>query len=683
MKNIKKILLVVIIVLLLGGYLISFKFYGNKDVTKVNSPIISTLTTKPRLEDDFYDYTNYEYLSKDNLKDDEIVNYWADRTEKIEDEKKAIINELLKKNSDIGAKMNYLYNSYMSNSEEESIKELQNYIDKMNNSTNIEEFIKNSIDVNYELSTDILFSANVLYNFKGDSTKYFGFDLITYDWDNKLAYYTLSDYEAVIRMYKKYDVQLLKKYGFSANEAIEITDNVQEMYTAIARFSELNQNNLLEKGYKVYSIDELQKELKNIELSLFENYYKEFYTNNKILVVDINQLKQVDNYLKEENLDVLKSYATLKILTYYSKYISEDYYKIYYDYIYESQNYDPERSQYYMKKEKYTKEDIAYKQIYYFFKDTITEEFANKYFTSEQKEFYTALVKDEIENYKIRINNEEWLSDETKSKAIKKMEKMTYTVGMPEQLVKVEKEYKIKANNSYLSNAIELQKKLKNEEMKQFLKGNVTYNNDMFDQLSFNAFYMPTNNSINLLLGYIYSLTDSLNLGQDNLEKNYYKILGSVGATVGHELSHALDTNGCKYDEFGNYVNWWTEEDEYNFTQLTSKVVKHYEKYNQYGDKTLAENIADLGGISIVLQIAESRNATTEEYKEIFEIYAKNWASQFTTIYNEFLFNEDNHSPNKNRVNAVLSTLNKFYEVYKIKDTDNMYTLPENRVSVW
>lgn len=683
MKNIKKIFLVVIIVLLLGGYLISFKFYGNKEATKVNSPIISTLTTKPRIEDDFYDYINYEYLSKDNLKDDEIANYATDRTEKIEDEKKAIINELLESNSAIGAKMNYLYNSYMNNSEEESIKELQKYIDKMNNSTNIEEFIKNSIDVNYELSTDILFSPNVLYNFKGDSTKYFGFDLITYDWDSKIAYYTVSDYEAVIRMYKKYDVQLLKKYGFSANEAIEITDKVQEMYTTIARFSELNQNNLLEKGYKVYSIEELQKELKNIKLSLFENYYKEFYMNNKILVVDINQLKQVDDYLKEENLDVLKNYATLKILTYYSKYISEDYYKIYYDYIYESQNYDPERSQYYMKKEEYTKEDIAYKQIYYFFKDSVTEKFANKYFTNEQKEFYTGLVKDEIENYKIRINNEEWLSDETKSKAIKKMEKMTYTVGIPEQLVKVEKEYKIEEKNSYLSNVIELQKKIKNEEMKQFLKGNVTYNNDMFDQLSFNAFYMPTNNSINLLLGYIYSLTDSLNLGQDNLEKNYYKVLGSVGATVGHELSHALDTNGCKYDEFGNYINWWTDEDEYNFTQLTSKVVKHYEKYNQYGDKTLAENIADLGGISIVLQIAESKNATTEEYKDIFETYAKNWASQFTTIFKEYLLNVDVHSPNKNRVNAVLSTFDKFYEVYKIKDTDNMYMLPENRVSVW
>lgn len=684
MKKFRRIFLIVIILILLGGYLISFNSYGNKELTKVNSPVSTILTTRPRLEDDFYDYINYEYLSKDKLDDDEIADYATDRTEKIEDEKNLIIDELLSSNNSIGTKINYLYKSYMDNTEEKAIRELNKYIDKMNNSSNIEEFVRNSIDVNYALSTDILFSPNVLYNFKGESKKYFGLDLITYDWDNKIGYYTISDYEAVVRMYKKYDVQLLKKHGYSSNKAIEIAENVQSMYETISRFSEINQNNLLDDGYKVYDIDELQLSLKNIPLDTLVSYYKEFYNGkNEILVVDINQLKQIDNYLKEENLSILKDYATLKILTHYAKYISEDYYNIYYDYMCESQNYDPQRSQYYMKKVKYTKEEIGYKQIYCFFKDTITEEFANKYFTKEQKEFYTDLIKEEIENYKIRIRNENWLSDETKEKAIAKMNKMTYTVGVPEKLVKVESVYKIDENSSYISNIINMEQNLKNEKMRQYQKGNITYNNEMFDQLTFNAFYLPNNNSINLLLGYIYSLTDSLNLGKNNLEDNYYKILGSVGATIGHELSHALDINGCKYDEYGNYINWWNKDDEYNFNKLTSKVVKYYEKYEQFGDITLSENIADLGGMSIVLQIAESKNATDEDYKEIFRAYTMNWASQFTTIYKEFLFNEDNHSPNKNRVNAVLSTLDKFYEVYKIKNTDGMYVEPENRVSVW
>jgi putative endopeptidase len=684
MKKFRKIILIVILLILLAIYLISFNFYGNKELTKVNSPVSTVLETCPRLEDDFYDNINYEYLSTDKLNDEEIADYDTDRTEQIEEEKTLIIDELLSSNNAVGTKIRNLYNSYMENTEENAINELNKYIDKMNDSSNIEEFVNNAIEVNYELSTDILFSPNILYNQKGESNKYFGLDLITYDWDNSIGYYTISDYDAVVRMYKKYDVQILKKYGYSSNEAIEIAEKVQSMYEAISRFSEINQYNLLDNGYKVYSMEELQSSLKNIPLDTLASFYKEFLNGkNEILVVDINQLKQIDDYLKEENLETLKYYATLKILTSYSKYISEDYYKIYYDYMIESQNYDSKRSQYYTPKVEYTKEEIAYSQIYSFFKDTVTEEFANKYFTKEQKEFYTNLIKEEIEVYKSRIENKEWLSDETKEKALAKMEKMTYTVGVEEKFVKVENSYKIDENSSYISNIISMEKILKNEEMRQYQKGNITYNNDLYDQLTFNAYYSPLNNSINLLLGYIYSLTDSLNLGQTDLEENYYKILGCVGTTIGHELSHALDTTGCKYDEYGNYINWWTNEDEYNFNNLTSKVVKYYEQYEQFGDITLSENIADLGGMSIVLQIAESNNATDENYKDIFETYARLWASQFTSIYKEYLFNEDNHSPNKNRTNAVLSTFDKFYEVYEINETDGMYVESENRVSVW
>lgn len=676
MKKTKRILGIIVLIVILSMYWISFNIFGNKEKTIVNQPVSTTLTTCPRLEDDFYEYINFEYLSENKLGEDEIGKFATDQTEKIEEEKEIIIDELLTNKSAIGTKIKNFYNSYLENTEEKAIRELKKYINKMNNSQSIDEFVKNAIDVNYELSTDILFSPNVLFNPEGESEKYFGLNLITYDWDNTLDYYSTTDYESIVRMYKKYDVQILKKYGYTSNEAIEITEKVQAMYKEISRFSEFNHNNLLDDGYKIYKINELQAMLKNIPLNILISYYSEFCNkDDKILVVDINQVKMIDNYLKEENLETLKNYATLKILTTYPRYISEEYFKIYYDYMCESQNS--------LKREERTVEEIGYDQIYSFFKDTITEKFAEKHFTNEQKEFYTQLIKDEIEAYKVRIKNEDWLSEETKQKALAKMENMTYTVGIPEKLVKVENRYIIDTDNSYISNVINIKQNLKNEEMRQYKKDNISYNMDDFDQLTVNAFYMPNNNSINLLLGYIYSLTESLNLGETNLEENYYKILGSVGATIGHELSHALDTRGSKYDEHGNYINWWTKEDEYNFNTLTSKVVKHYEKYEQYGDTTIGENIADLGGVAIILQIAEDKNATEEEYKDLFKAYATDFASQSTSIFEEYLLKEDEHSPNKNRVNVVLSTFDKFYEIYNIKEIDKMYVRPEDRVAVW
>lgn len=676
MKKTKRIFLIILLTVILSMYLISFNIFGNQETTNVNQPVSTTLTTLPRLEDNFYEHINYEYLSKDNIEEDEIANYATDQTEKIEEEKKVIIDDLLTDKGAIGTKIRNFYNSFTNNTEEKAIRELKKYIDKINNSQNIEEFVKNVIDVNYQLSTDILVSPNILSNPKGESEKYFGLDLITYDWDNTVGFYTIEDYDYTIRMYKKYNIQILKKYGYSSNEAIKISERVQSMFKEISRFSELNQNKLYENGFKTYEINELQDKLKNIPLNTLISYYSEFCDqNDEILVVDINQLQMIDSYLKEENLEKLKNYAELKILTTYSNYISEDYSKIYADYMCEAQNY--------LQAEEYTTEEIGYQHIYSFFKDTIIEKFAEKHFSAEQKEFYTNLIKEEIEAYKIRIKNEDWLSEETKQKALKKMENMTYVVGVPEKYVKVENRYKIDADYSYISNVINMKQNLKYEEMKQYMKNNIFYNMKDADQLTFNAVYIADNNSINLFLGYIYSLTESLNLGKANLEDDYYKILGSVGATIGHELSHALDTSGAKYDEYGNYINWWTEEDEYNFNALTSKVVKYYEKYDQFGDTTIGENIADLGGMTIVLQIAESKNATDEDYKDLFEAYAMDWASQLTSIAKEWQLKNDVHSPEKNRVNAVLSTLDKFYKVYNIKETDKMYVSPEDRVAVW
>jgi len=569
------------------------------------------------------------------------------------------------------------YTSYMQNTKDSSLKELNFYIDKINNSKNIEEFFENSLDINYELSTDILVSPNILFNPKGRSEKYFGLDLITYDMDNKLGYYySVIGNEDIVRMYKRYDIQILKEYGYTAEEAVKIADNVQKMYKDISKFSEPNPDNLYDNGYTIYKFDELQSKLKNIKIDKLTKKYSEFYNKpNEILVVDINQLKMIDEYLKEENLGILKEYATLKILSTYSPYISEDFSKIYEEYKYESNNYSLEKE--------YTKEEIGYKIIYNFFKDTITEEFSNKFFSEEQKDFYTNLIEEEINIFKERILNKEWLSETTKENAVKKLDSMIYTVGISEKLVKVENNYSINANNSYMSNVINIKKNIKQEEMRQYKKDNIFYNNSELDQLSFNACYIPLNNSINILLGYIYSLTETLELGTENLEENYYKILGSIGSTIGHELSHALDTTGSKYDEEGNYINWWTEDDEYNFNCLTSKVVKYYEKYGQYGDITIGENIADLGGVSIVLEIAQKRNATKNDFKDLFKTYALSFAMQCTPIMQEYLLKEDVHSPSKNRVNAVLATFNKFYEIYNIKQTDTMYIPDDNRVSVW
>jgi putative endopeptidase len=540
MKKYRIVILSVICIIILVAFTISFKYFGNKEVTKVEDSLGLTLEECPRLEDDFYSNINFDYLSQNVLADDENIDYFSDRTEEIEDEKEKIISELLEEKSSIGTKVSRLYESYENATAEETLSVLNNYIEKINSASNIEEFVENVILVNYELGTDILYSPNVLQNQYGENTKYFGFDFVTYDFDNLFGfYYANSDYEDVLKIYKKYEIKILEECGYSLSEATEIIENVQAMYKVIGRFSALNNCNTDEdveeyiygKYSELYTIDELQEILENFPIEKIVSYYKDFF-DGEILVEDINQLKTVNSYLKDENLDTLKKYALLKILTTYSNYISSKCYEIYYDYECEVYNI--------VNKEEITDEKIANNVIYAFFKDTITEEFAKKYFTEEQKDFFEGLVQDEIEILKEMIDAEDWLSDETKEKARLKMDKMTYTVGIPDDIVKVENNYKIEKSALYIENIINMRKNLKYEEMRQFKLGNDMYNIDEMDQLTYNAYYNPTSNSINILLGYIYSVTDAFNCKED-FENNYYKILGSVGFTIGHELTHALD----------------------------------------------------------------------------------------------------------------------------------------------
>ena len=232
-----------------------------------------------------------------------------------------------------------------------------------------------------------------------------------------------------------------------------------------------------------------------------------------------------------------------------------------------------------------------------------------------------------------------------------------------------------------------VRKQIFNEAVRQELSGNISYvyssAGASMDQLVANAFYNPYDNSINILLGIIYCFDNKFDITDENLEANYYELLGSVGFVIGHELSHSIDNSGAMFDKDGNFVNWWTEEDKYNFNMLLHKVVKYYDEFNQLGELTLGENIADLGGMSIIVELAEEKGAQNEDFIKMFESTAKSFAGQNDSIYSHYLLENDVHSPFKNRINAVLSSTEKFYEVYNISSFDQMYIEEENRVKVW
>lgn len=438
------------------------------------------------------------------------------------------------------------------------------------------------------------------------------------------------------------------------------------MYEDIARFS-IKSNKLEENGFKLYSNSDLQSNLNNINLNNITSKYSYLYNGtDNILVVDINQLKAIDTYLVEDNLEVLKNSAMLKIISNCSFFVNSDYKDI--------------DNELYRAINGIDRDDDIYDYIYDYFKDTIVQKLEEKNISSNERSFYENLILEYISIFKTRIMNEAWLSDTTKQKALEKMNNIKYTVGNLSSFVFVESKYDVDSSYNFMKNINNASKELTKEMNLQYKNNNIFYGED---PLEVNAYYLPTGNSIHILDGIIYSTKLNYNLDTNNLSRSYYELLGSIGGTIGHELSHGLDSEGSKYDANGNLFNWWLDEDLKKFNELNNKVIKYYNNYNQYGSTTLGENIADLGGMSLTLQLADAKGATDADYKKIFETWALQWCSQSTPSYLYTQIMLDEHSPEKSRVNAVLSSMDKFYEVYNIDKNDNMYIPKEDRVAVW
>ena len=87
--------------------------------------------------------------------------------------------------------------------------------------------------------------------------------------------------------------------------------------------------------------------------------------------------------------------------------------------------------------------------------------------------------------------------------------------------------------------------------------------------------------------------------------------------------------------------------------------------------------------MSCIVDVAKNKGASDEELKEMFEAFANIWASKSTEEYIRLLINMDSHAPDKIRVNAVLSSIDEFYRLYNIKESDEMYKPEEERVKVW
>jgi len=323
-------------------------------------------------------------------------------------------------------------------------------------------------------------------------------------------------------------------------------------------------------------------------------------------------------------------------------------------------------------------EKFAYQLASGVYSEPVGLYYGEKYFGEEAKKDITEIVYQIIDTYKERIKSNEILGAETKEKAILKLSKIGVKMGYPDKVLEIYDKLVFDEEKSLfdvihslnevktLENLAELNKPTNPEEWA--MPGHMV-----------NACYNPFVNDITFPAAILQPPFYSIN--QTRSEN-----LGGIGAVIGHEISHAFDSNGAMCDENGNINNWWTEDDKNRFNQKVEDMVAQFDgielpwgKVN--GRFIVSENMADNGGVAVTLDImSRTPNASYEEY---FSNWAKVWCIKAKPEYLQLLLNLDVHGPAILRANMPPRNFKEWYETFDVKETDKMYIEPNKRVVIW
>ena len=320
--------------------------------------------------------------------------------------------------------------------------------------------------------------------------------------------------------------------------------------------------------------------------------------------------------------------------------------------------------------------------------DALGQLFVEKYFSEESKKRVAAMVENLIVAYKERIKTRDWMSEETKTQAYAKLDKVMKKFGYPDKW----KDYStldIK-DDSYVQNCLRANNYAFKEMINKLGKP-VDRTEWGMTAPTINAYYNPSMNEIVFPAGIMQPVF--FNPEADDAV-NY----GCMGAIIGHELTHGFDDQGAQYDADGNLKNWWTADDLKKFKVKTDMLVKQFDAYEAIdgmhvkGDLTLGENIADLGGLTIAYyalkKSMEGKDAPEKidgfiAEQRFFMSWAQGWRGNMRPEYLKNMLQTNPHSPGNFRGNGPLSNMPEFYEAFGVKEGDKMYRAKENRAEIW
>jgi putative endopeptidase len=321
--------------------------------------------------------------------------------------------------------------------------------------------------------------------------------------------------------------------------------------------------------------------------------------------------------------------------------------------------------------------------------EAVGQLYVAEYFPPVAKARMVELVGNLVEAYRQRIEALDWMSPETRQRALDKLGRFTPKIGYPDKwkdYSKLEVRADDLVGNVRRSVAVETERELDK------LGQPVDRDEWKMTPQTVNAYYNPRMNEIVFPAGILQPPFFGLD-ADDSV--NY----GAIGAVIGHEIGHGFDDQGSKYDGDGNLSDWWTEADRAAFEERANKLVEQYNVlepaeapgHQVNGALTLGENIGDLGGLSIAYTAYEISLGGAEPpvidgltgWQRFFLSWAGAWSTKTREEEVKRRLALDPHSPPEFRCNAVVRNIDAFHRAFEVSESDKMWLAEESRVRIW
>lgn len=436
------------------------------------------------------------------------------------------------------------------------------------------------------------------------------------------------------------------------------------------------------KTYNPMSVDDLQKIAPAIDWkSYFDDAGMKDFDN--LIVSQPDYIKALNIMWKPSNLEVMKKYMKWSMLDSSASMLSTDL---------EDANFDFYSKTMRGAKEQKPQNERALAAVNGTLGEALGQLYVDEKFPPEAKAKAKEMIEYVKKAYEVRINGLEWMSPETKTKAIEKLNGMTIKIGYPDQW-KDYSDMEIKSpkdGGTLFDNMLAVQEYNYKENMSK-LGEKVDKTEWFMSPQTVNAYYNPYYNEIVFPAAilqppfYNYEADPAINFG-------------GMGAVIGHEISHGFDDQGAKFAANGNMINWWTDSDKEQFETLGKDLAAQYDAIevlpgvNINGSYTLGENIGDLGGVNAAY---DALNMWLEDKGEVGKIndftqqqrFFLSWATVWRTKMRDEALKQrikgDTHSPGMYRGYVPLQNIEAFYQAFDIKEGDGMYIQPEDRVLIW